>query len=90
MVKLYSNLGLYSYTYSQFTHSFFKLAGWAPYLYFHMLAERNSQSLARRVNSHRLRRQDTLTTLSDSDKETPGSSPNSNLIVEAMEAGRSY
>ncbi|KAH7528700.1 hypothetical protein FEM48_Zijuj05G0099900 [Ziziphus jujuba var. spinosa] len=55
--------------------------GWAPYLYFHMLAERNSQSLARRVNSHRMRRQDTLTSLSDSDKDTPGSSPNSNLIV---------
>lgn len=66
----------------------FNHAGWAPHVYFHMLAERNVSH----TSTRRARRQETgTTTLSDIEKETVGSSsPNSNLIVEAMEAGRKY
>ncbi|KAF3438603.1 hypothetical protein FNV43_RR21366 [Rhamnella rubrinervis] len=66
--------------------------GWAPHVYFHMLAERNcSHSSVRRAHSLRLRRQETGSTFSDSDKETVESSlPNSNLMMEAMEAGREH
>ncbi|KAL5544881.1 hypothetical protein UlMin_008665 [Ulmus minor] len=66
--------------------------GWAPHIYFKMLADGNSsQSSLKRLTSLRLRPQEIESGLYENDKETPESSTShSRLVMEALEAGRNY